>query len=219
MKRTLKALCAAFGSAAAAIVAALIVSTVMHAKEVTMEDEVFDTQRLTLKVLGESCAQAVLDYYLRNRAFLEEWEPVRSEAFYTPEYHREQLKKDLALAKNKTGLRLWIFKKGDQSKVIGSVAFNNIVWGAFLSCHLGYKLDQNEINQGYMTEALAKGIGIMFGGYGLHRIEANILPRNKRSLRVVEKLGFYNEGLAYKYLKINGVWEDHIHMVLLNDKV
>lgn len=39
------------------------------------------------------------------------------------------------------------------------------------------------------------------------------------SLRVVEKLGFYNEGLAYKYLKINGKWEDHIHMVLLNHKV
>jgi len=31
--------------------------------------------------------------------------------------------------------------------------------------------------------------------------------------------GFYNEGLATKYLKINGKWEDHIHMVLLNDKV
>jgi [ribosomal protein S5]-alanine N-acetyltransferase len=59
----------------------------------------------------------------------------------------------------------------------------------------------------------------MFQELGLHRIEANIMPKNKRSLRVVEKLGFYNEGLAYKYLKINGKWEDHIHMVLLNDKV
>jgi ribosomal-protein-alanine N-acetyltransferase len=43
--------------------------------------------------------------------------------------------------------------------------------------------------------------------------------RNKPSLKVVEKLRFYNEGLAYKYLKINGKWEDHIHMVLLNEKV
>ena len=43
------------------------------------------------------------------------------------------------------------------------------------------------------------------------------MPRNKASLRVVDKLGFYNEGMAYKYLKINDKWEDHIHMVLLNE--
>lgn len=89
----------------------------------------------------------------------------------------------------------------------------------FLSCHLGYKLDKDEINKGYTTEAIEKGIDIIFNEFGLHRIEANIMPKNKSSLRVVEKLGFCNEGLAYKYLKINGKWEDHIHIVLLNDKV
>ncbi|WP_330651588.1 GNAT family N-acetyltransferase [Tepidibacter aestuarii] len=70
-----------------------------------------------------------------------------------------------------------------------------------------------------MSEAIKKGIDIIFNQYKLHRIEANIMPKNKASLRVVEKLGFYNEGLALKYLKINGKWEDHIHMVLLNDKL
>lgn len=59
----------------------------------------------------------------------------------------------------------------------------------------------------------------MFNDFGIHRIEANIMPKNKRSLRVVEKLGFYNEGIANKYLNINGKWEDHIHMVLLNDNL
>jgi Acetyltransferases, including N-acetylases of ribosomal proteins len=44
------------------------------------------------------------------------------------------------------------------------------------------------------------------------------MPKNIRSLKVVEKLGFRNEELAYKYLRINGKWEDHIHMVLLNKK-
>lgn len=60
---------------------------------------------------------------------------------------------------------------------------------------------------------------IIFDDMKLHRIEANIMPKNKQSLKVVEKLGFYDEGLAYKYLKINGKWEDHIHMVLLNNKI
>lgn len=181
--------------------------------------KVFGTERLVLKVLDKSYAALVLDYYLRNKFFLEEWESIKSEEFYTKQYQEEQLDKELYNIENKSSLRLWIFKKQDDSRIIGSVGFNNIVRGAFLSCHLGYKSDKDEINKGYITEAIQKGIGIMFNEFGLHRIEANIMPKNKRSLRVVEKLGFYNEGLAFKYLKINGKWEDHIHMVLLNENL
>ena len=68
-------------------------------------------------------------------------------------------------------------------------------------------------------EAVQKGSDVIFNEMNLHRIEANIMPKNKRSIRVVEKLGFCNEGLSRNYLKICGKWEDHIHMVLLNDKV
>lgn len=184
-----------------------------------IEKRIYETERLVLKILGTSSAHMVLDYYLRNRDFLREWEPVRSERFYTKVYHEVQLKNDLFQIQNKNLLRLWIFKKTDENRIIGSIGFSNIVRGAFLSCYLGYKLDQDEINQGYMTEAIKKGIDIVFNQYGLHRIEANVMPKNKRSLRVTEKLGFYNEGIAHKYLKINGIWEDHVHMVLLNDKV
>jgi len=179
----------------------------------------YETERLILKVLDKSSAELVVDYYLRNKSFLEEWEPIKDENYYAKKYQEEQLDKELVNIENGNALRLWIFKKENENKIIGSIAFNNIVRGVFLSCHLGYKLDKDEINKGYTTEAVRKGIEIMFNDFGLHRIEANIMPRNIRSLRVVEKLGFYNEGLAYKYLKINGKWEDHIHMVLLNDKV
>jgi ribosomal-protein-alanine N-acetyltransferase len=55
-----------------------------------------------------------------------------------------------------------------------------------------------------------------FDVLGLHRLEANIMPRNKASLRVVEKLGFSEEGLSRKLLLINGRWEDHVRMVKLN---
>ncbi|MDF2805036.1 MAG: alanine acetyltransferase [Anaerocolumna sp.] len=99
------------------------------------------------------------------------------------------------------------------------ISFSNIVRGAFLSCHLGYSLDEQYINQGYVTEAIRTGIEVIFKEYKLHRIEANIMPRNLRSKKVCEKLGFKEEGLAKDYLKINGKWEDHIHMVLLNDEV
>lgn len=180
---------------------------------------VYETQRLALKILDASSAGLVLDYNLRNKAFLDEWEPVKPEGFYTEPLQAAQLDKELINIDGGTMFKYWIFKKGADSRVIGAVSFNNIVRGAFQSCHLGYRLDEQEINKGYMTEAVAHGISVMFDDWKLHRIEANIMPRNKRSMRVMEKLGFYNEGLAKQYLKINGKWEDHIHMVLLNDKV
>jgi ribosomal-protein-alanine N-acetyltransferase len=170
-------------------------------------------------VLGREHAEIALDYYLRNRLFLSEWEPVKSDEFFTVEYQTTLLNSDLINISNGNYLRLWIFKKDEENRAIGAISFNNIVRGAFLSCHLGYKIDKDEVKKGYITEAIRKGIDIIFNDFGLHRIEANIMPKNKASLRVVEKLGFYNEGLAYKYLKINGKWEDHIHMVLLNDSV
>lgn len=180
---------------------------------------VYETERLLLKVLGPADAALTLDYYLRNRTFLREWEPAREEAFYTLAHQRELLDQDQADFESGRSFRTWIFKKGAEHSTIGTVGFQNIVRGAFLSCFLGYKLDEREICNGYMTEALQKGISIMFEEYGLHRIEANIMPKNKASLRVVEKLGFSYEGRSPKYLRINGVWEDHIHMVLLNDNV
>ncbi|WP_238881656.1 GNAT family N-acetyltransferase [Clostridium sp. YIM B02551] len=179
----------------------------------------YETERLILKVIDKSYAGNVIDYYLRNKDFLEEWEPIKSNEFYEKEYQEIAIDKELEEIKNGNSFRLWIFKKGEENRIIGSIGFNNIVRGGFLSCFLGYKLDKDEINQGYMTEAIRKGIGITFNEGGLHRIEANIMPKNLRSLRVVEKLGFYSEGLAYKYLRINGKWEDHIHMVLLNEKM
>lgn len=181
--------------------------------------KVYETERLVLKVIDKSYAELVIDYYLNNKCFLEQWEPVKKKEFYTKQYQEEQLDKELSNIENNNALRLWIFKKEDENRIIGTVGFSNIVRGVFLSCTLGYKLDKDEINKGYITEAIQKGIEVMFNEFGLHRIEANIMPKNNRSIRVVEKLGFYNEGLAYKYLKINGKWEDHIHMVLLNEKL
>ena len=42
---------------------------------------------------------------------------------------------------------------------------------------------------------------------------------NGASLAVAKKLGFQNEGISRSYLRINGIWEDHIHMVLLNTQM
>jgi ribosomal-protein-alanine N-acetyltransferase len=177
----------------------------------------YETERLVLKVLGKGDASMVLDYYERNREFLEPWEPVRTESFYDEDFHEKELGEDLRRMEKGEGLRLWIFLKGEETRVIGAVSFSNIVRGVFQSCHLGYKLDREATGRGYAREAVARGVRVMFEELHLHRIEANIMPRNLSSRQVVESLGFEAEGLARKYLKINGVWEDHIHWVVLNE--
>lgn len=179
------------------------------------------TARLILKVIGPDFAQQSLDYYIRNRAFLAEWNPTPPADFYTLPYHQERLRVELGLIKEGRMARFWLFKREDAAlaTAIGNIVFNNIVRGAFQSCHLGYQLDEREVNQGFMTEALRRAIDYAFDELKLHRIEANVMPRNWRSRRVVEKLGLAEEGLARQYLKINGVWEDHIHYVLLNHNV
>jgi ribosomal-protein-alanine N-acetyltransferase len=92
------------------------------------------------------------------------------------------------------------------------------VYGAFLSCFVGYKLDAEYVNRGYMTEALRRVAEFAFADIGLHRLEANIMPRNGASLRIMQKLGFECEGISSRYLMIDGVWEDHARYVLFSDK-
>ncbi|RUA26528.1 MAG: hypothetical protein DSY73_00765 [Actinobacteria bacterium] len=48
----------------------------------------------------------------------------------------------------------------------------------------------------------------------LHRLQVSIVPRNMASRRVVEKLGMRCEGLAERYLEIDGVWEDHLRYAI-----
>jgi len=177
----------------------------------------YETERLILRGLEREEWDKLQDYIIRNRNFLKEWEPLREESYYQRESLEKTINSENESYESRSSLCLYIFNKGED-RIIGSASLTNMVYGVFQSCFLGYKLDEREINQGKMTEALGKLIDIAFTEYGLHRIEANIMPRNIRSVRVAEKLGFMNEGLSRKYLKIMGTWEDHIHYVLLSEK-
>jgi ribosomal-protein-alanine N-acetyltransferase len=181
-------------------------------------DIMLQTDRLVLRTIDSSFAARCLDYVMRNREFVKAWNPAVDESFYTLAAQEARLQLDRELLAQDRSVRLWLFKREDRAfeRIVGDLAFSNIVRGAFQSCHLGYKIDGAESSRGLMTEALARAISFAFVELKLHRIEANIMPRNARSIRVVEKLGFVNEGLSRKYLKIAGVWEDHLHYVLLN---
>lgn len=196
-----------------------ILSELSKLRKKTNFKRTYFSERLILKVLKPNNAQEVLDYYLSNREFLQNWEPQRGKRFYTYEYHQELLKEEYLEYKDKSKLKLWILKKDKPNKIIGSICFSNIIYGNFLSCFLGYKLDRNEINNGYTTEAVKKGVSIMFEEYKLHRVEANVIPENICSIRVLEKAGFEKEGFSKRYLNINGEWKDHVHYAIYNDNL
>lgn len=176
----------------------------------TLSDE-----RMLLTSAKPSMARAVTDYYLRNRDFLAPFDPLREEGFYTLSAQRRLLRQDARMVRKGEGCAFFIRPREAPEKVIGRVVLSGVIWGAFRSCFLGYKLDKDYVNKGYMTDAVGLMVDFAFS-QGLHRIEANIMPWNAPSLRVVEKCGFRNEGLSPQYLQINGKWEDHVHMVKLN---
>lgn len=162
---------------------------------------------------NKKLAPLILDYYIRNKEFLAPYESKRNAEFFSLSSIEILLKRAIKNEKDGNGVRFYITK---DYKVIGTIALNNIVRGCFYSCFLGYSLDKDYINKGYMTKAVNEVVEYAFNILKLHRIEANVMPRNVQSKRVLEKCGFTEEGYSKSYLFINGVWEDHIHMVKFN---
>jgi len=93
--------------------------------------------------------------------------------------------------------------------IIGAVNLSQIFRGGFQSAYLGYYLGGQYAGQGYMTEALHLMLKHAFENLKLHRLEANIQPRNLASIALVKRAGFRKEGYSRRYLKIAGRWRDH----------
>jgi ribosomal-protein-alanine N-acetyltransferase len=101
--------------------------------------------------------------------------------------------------------------------LVGFVNINNIVRSAFQSGYLGYAGFASHAGRGLMTGGVAAVISTAFADLGLHRLEANIVPENARSLGLVRRLGFQREGLSPHYLMVDGQWRDHERWAILAD--
>jgi ribosomal-protein-alanine N-acetyltransferase len=179
---------------------------------------VIETDRLVIKTADTSFGVPLYRYLQKNIDFLQPWEPIRDSTYYFKDSIENRLLDQISAYENKKEINYYIFKK-EHEYIIGTIGFSGIILGPFMSCFLGYKLDKDEINKGYMTEALSNAIAEVFYDFDLHRIEANVMPSNNASISVLVKLGFVYEGESKKYLKINGRWENHCHYVLLNETV
>jgi ribosomal-protein-alanine N-acetyltransferase len=162
-----------------------------------------------LSILHQNDADKVLAFYIRNKEYFEPWEPVRDPNFYTLSFQQLTLSVEYHLFLQSKLLRFWVFLRRDPQTIIGTVNFYNIIPGAYSSCQIGYKLDKEYTGNGYAIESIQAGMGVLFEEYRLHRIEANIMPRNDRSINLIKKLGFTYEGTSKSSIKINNQWEDH----------
>lgn len=100
----------------------------------------------------------------------------------------------------------------------GQLTVSGFQWGALSTAAAGYWIDRRVAGRGLMPIALALAVDHCFA-LGLHRIEVNIRPENAASLRVVDKLGFRDEGLRAAYMHIDGAWRDHRTFALLAEDV
>jgi len=176
------------------------------------------TQRLHLRAPEPTQAEAVLDFFERNRAHLAPWEPPRDADFYNLDFQRDRLQADAEAFAAGRAFAYWLQRREDMScRLLGQVHFSNVVRGALQGAMLGYSLAGAEQGRGLMHEALAAGIDEMFSErVMLHRLQANVRPDNLRSRALLARLGFASEGLARHYLYIDGAWRHHLMTARLN---
>jgi [ribosomal protein S5]-alanine N-acetyltransferase len=100
------------------------------------------------------------------------------------------------------------------NRFAGEINISSVQRGPFQNAYVGYWVDQAMAGNGYTPEAFVVVARFAFEDLMLHRLQVSIIPRNRPSHRVAEKLGLRNEGTALLYLEINGVWEDHVRYAI-----
>jgi len=177
------------------------------------------TDRLVLRPLQPADFPQYSEVRTSNREWLRPWEPQMLAATIDPAASSAAFATRCSVRDRErqlgSGYAFGVFR---EHRFGGEVNINNVVRGAFRSAHVGYWVDRRWAGSGVIPEALVAVFGFAFDEVGLHRVEINIIPRNERSRRVVEKLGIRCEGLAERLIEINGVWEDHLRFAITGEE-
>ena len=144
-----------------------------------------------------------------SRAHLTPWEPQWSIDELTRSAFRRRLRHYARETREDLGYAFFVLRGGDEA-LVGGLTMSNVRRGISQSATLGYWIGLPHVRQRHMTAAVAAALGFAFDELHLHRVEAACMPSNFASIGVLERCGFEREGLARSYLKINGVWQDHL---------
>ena len=169
-----------------------------------------------IRLLTPDDAPALSALRLRSRAHLAPWEPIRHPDHDTPAGQRADV--EAALAQHERGQCVPLAILDHDGSVAGRITLNTIVRGAFESCSAGYWLAVGSTGRGLATEAVRAAVALAFGDLGLHRVEAGTLVGNRASQAVLARAGFTRYGLAPRYLRIAGEWQDHVLFQRLADE-
>jgi ribosomal-protein-alanine N-acetyltransferase len=152
-----------------------------------------------------------------SRDFLAPWEPSWTTDELTKGAFRRRLKKYQRETRLDSAYAFFVFRSEDNA-LLGGCTLSNVRRGVTQCCALGYWIGERFARQGYMFDAVRALVPFIFKTLGLHRIEAACLPSNDPSKSLLGKVGFREEGLARRYLQINGEWQDHVLFALLADE-
>jgi ribosomal-protein-alanine N-acetyltransferase len=152
----------------------------------------------------------------QSKAHLVPFEPQWSHDELSRGAFRRRLRQQAREYDADTGYAFHIFLDR-RDMLVGGLTLSNVRRGVASAASLGYWVGLPFAGQGVMTRAVQAVLPFAFGRLGLHRIEAACLPNNRASMRVLEKTGFRREGVARGYLRINGLWQDHVLHAALSD--
>jgi len=168
-------------------------------------------RRVMMRPLVAPDFAAWSDVRLNNEKWLLPWEPSRLANQGDPTRERDVFTSRCAARDRDRQLGVaYAFGLFVDDRVAGEVNLNNLVRGAQQAATIGYWIDQARAGHAYIAEGVCVLMRFAFEQLRLHRLEICIIPRNTNSRRVVEKLRLRDEGIAQRFLEINGVWEDHI---------
>lgn len=108
----------------------------------------------------------------------------------------------------------WGIAEGETDAIIGTCTLGGIS-PAHRRAEVGFALARAVWGKGYIAEALPALIGFAFESLDLHRLEADVDPRNERSIRAIERVGFQREGYLRERYHVNGELQDAILYGLL----
>jgi [ribosomal protein S5]-alanine N-acetyltransferase len=172
-------------------------------------------RNIYLRPLCTNDAKSLLNFQSQNRLFFELFSTTRNDHFYTIEGQLKRIEKLIEDMERDQGYYFGIFKNDDDF-LIGTINLFQVLRGDLQSAFIGYFLDKSQNGKGYTTEAVNLLVNYAFNELKLHRIEAGVMPHNSASIRVLEKAGFHKEGIAKKNVRINGKWEDHQVLAIIN---
>lgn len=145
----------------------------------------------------------------RSRSFLTPWEPTWPADDLTRGAYRRRLRRHSEEIDRDEAYPFLIFREGDGA-MLGGLTLGQVRRGVSQTVTLGYWMGEPFAGHGYMSRAVRAAASYAFANLRFHRIEAACLPHNDPSIRLLERNGFRHEGLARAYLRINGVWQDHL---------